>query len=99
MRSRPRATSQLLEEDQSVCRWGSRGWSGPQGQATSGEWATDGAGPALSSGWRTGKASGGEQPLLSGTFYPHPPQLPEGSPHAPYSLPDITNCLVTFSIL
>lgn len=46
-----------------------------------------------------GKPSGGEQQLVSRTFYPCPPQLPEGSPHAPYSLPDITNCLVTFPIL
>lgn len=28
-----------------------------------------------------------------------PTQLTEGSPHAPYSLLDITNCLVTFPIL
>lgn len=46
-----------------------------------------------------GEPLGGEQLLASRTFYPCPPQLPEGSAQAPSSLPDITNCLVTFPIL
>ena len=89
--------SQLLEEVQGPER-GS--WRGPNASEPGEfpEWVT-GSWGALCSGWRKGSHEVVSRRLPSRTFYPCPPQLPEGRPPAPYSLPDITNCLVTFPIL
>lgn len=86
--------SQLLDEarEREV-----QGWSGSMGQMSSGEWAQEELGSTVLRLGK-GKSSGDEQPFVW-NILPLSTTAARADSHAPYSLPDITNCLVTFPIL
>lgn len=73
-----------------------RGWSGRWGQLSSGDYGNEILG-ALCGGWGEGQPLGGEWPVWN--LLPPPAPAAVREPRAPHSLPDITNCLVTFPTL